>query len=1006
MCVLIDPLFSRMIPIPQISVAAARKSTIGTARQTKYRRVYWSFCCSSFQPCRSAVAGRDHRHDGPLLYSSNNFVATPSLHIRCTSSSARRYNGKILKQLSGEQQERQNERTTTTAPSTLPKSQPPSPTPQDIAKGVTALRRILDQHIVGHDDTKECIILGLVACEHVFLQGEPGTAKTYAAELAAQAAGLHTYSVQFHRDTRLQDLIGNPIIVREQQQQPQLSDASQQQQEPLIRKNAEIVRQSIERGGLLTAEVAVLDDLTRAPGEALNVLLRILNERTFGGGEDGRDNNNQGAATEYPLPLKCAIATANAPRDDMYVEPLDPANLDRFALQVQANGLIARQDWQCVQQVMDMVHVHPTSSSSSSSSHNGDGSEETNISHVIGSMDIVNQVSLGTDMRDCLVAFLQYLTQHSAVTTRNSLLTDRTFLVKAPRILRAHAAIHGRTKVQLQDMIALRHMTTFRVPPAVHHEVCQLLHFLAQQTAQEESKDVGGDGDDDDDDGNGRGGGKSNKESGMSMANYLTEMIQSFHRQQGDRGANFGRKESTKSFKMQEHGDGDDGGDQEEGEKKSTKQKHKGKKTSKAGNEEDELKELIESDGSSSSVFHASVMSFLPSSSPKKAQEGIFRTLRRLWGASKGPNVKLNLHRSAVSGAESVMAVLHGRSSRRRKTPIASSSIMKQSSGSAAGLPRERGRMQSMGDPNLFVDADAADIASWLTTPTASSLPCGLLRQPKRKGGSVALARDMSDSMWGPRAALASATALAAINLAKSRHMRFGYCEFAGEPTLYRQRPPTHHVHKFDDDCRHGRDPNDDEGLYQGRSSGGSASSELLIELSHLWKNQVSKVFGMLGYRTSLDGASSTVTALGGQFFGMDYAFCKRHARRLDTDGYTNLQEMLRQVLVHFQVSGLPPQERHLLIITDGAPTVGSTACVDEAALAKSLGVAIHPIFVQDECQQDIGEDDDKEPKRRKHIDTLNNDTNINSYPQVLKFLAEETNGVRFLASHEVSLDE
>ena len=44
-------------------------------------------------------------------------------------------------------------------------------------------------------------------------------------------------------------------------------------------------------------------------GEALNVLLRILNERTY---------------EEQDLPLKCAIATANAPRDDMYVEPLDP----------------------------------------------------------------------------------------------------------------------------------------------------------------------------------------------------------------------------------------------------------------------------------------------------------------------------------------------------------------------------------------------------------------------------------------------------------------------------------------------------------------------------------------------------------------------------------------------------------------------------------------------------------------------------------------------------------
>ena len=31
--------------------------------------------------------------------------------------------------------------------------------------------------------------------------------------------------------------------------------------------------------GILTADICVLDDISRAPGEALNVLLRLLNER-------------------------------------------------------------------------------------------------------------------------------------------------------------------------------------------------------------------------------------------------------------------------------------------------------------------------------------------------------------------------------------------------------------------------------------------------------------------------------------------------------------------------------------------------------------------------------------------------------------------------------------------------------------------------------------------------------------------------------------------------------
>ena len=70
-------------------------------------------------------------------------------------------------------------------------------------------------------------------------------------------------------------------------------------------------------------------------------LLKILNERNYGG---------------VDLPLRCAIATANSPRDDMYVEPLDPANLDRFALHVKSESLIFADDWNSVSHVIDMYN--------------------------------------------------------------------------------------------------------------------------------------------------------------------------------------------------------------------------------------------------------------------------------------------------------------------------------------------------------------------------------------------------------------------------------------------------------------------------------------------------------------------------------------------------------------------------------------------------------------------------------------------------------------------------
>ena len=104
----------------------------------------------------------------------------------------------------------------------------------------------------------------------------------------------------------------------------------------------EVIKSSTIPGGLLTSEICVLDDISRAPGEALNVLLRILNERRFG-------------TPSEDIPLMTAIATSNpAGEDQYYAEPLDPANLDRFTIQLQASGLVQQGDWAAASAVIDL----------------------------------------------------------------------------------------------------------------------------------------------------------------------------------------------------------------------------------------------------------------------------------------------------------------------------------------------------------------------------------------------------------------------------------------------------------------------------------------------------------------------------------------------------------------------------------------------------------------------------------------------------------------------------
>jgi hypothetical protein len=156
-------------------------------------------------------------------------------------------------------------------------------------RGVLRLRDQLDAAVIGQKPLKECLVLALIAKEHVYVEGPPGAAKTLLAETASATAGLSAFFCQLHRDTRLSELVGDAVIRREQ------------------RPTGELIRSEVEAGGLLTAEVAVLDDISRAPGEALNVLLRLLNERRW---------------HAKPIPLLTAIATGNPTSATYYNEPL------------------------------------------------------------------------------------------------------------------------------------------------------------------------------------------------------------------------------------------------------------------------------------------------------------------------------------------------------------------------------------------------------------------------------------------------------------------------------------------------------------------------------------------------------------------------------------------------------------------------------------------------------------------------------------------------------------
>ena len=317
-------------------------------------------------------------------------------------------------------------------------------------EGLGQIRSQMDNYVVGHDDVKEALLLGLIAREHIYLEGPPGTAKTMLAEITSEAAELEFFFYQLHRDTRLAELVGDTVIFREQEE------------------GGEVIRQMNRKGGILTSEICVLDDISRSPGEALNILLRVLNERKFGGDR---------------IPLLTAIATGNPTKDDYYNEPLDPANLDRFTLQMKTLGLLQRNNWESAAKVIDLY---------ASVNAGREIVDKVDRSALDEANTAMPKVDLTAAVKQLLLEFLNVLQNDYGCDETNSLLTDRTFLVKAVKILKAKAVLEGRDHCVPEDLFVLRYLTTFRVPEEVHNRIEDIIRDLLQKKklAQEESEEI------------------------------------------------------------------------------------------------------------------------------------------------------------------------------------------------------------------------------------------------------------------------------------------------------------------------------------------------------------------------------------------------------------------------------------------------------------------------------------------------------------------------------------
>src|SRR5262249_30224977 len=152
----------------------------------------------------------------------------------------------------------------------------------------------------------------------------PGSGKSALGRALGRAAGARTAELAFHRDASAADLLGEVHLRRERT------------------ARGERLALELAAGPSAHAEVLLLDDLARAPGEALGLLLRVLGERRLGG---------------EALPLESAIATAGPPDLESYADPLEPTQLDRFAIQFRVHGLLGARRFGVARALLDRANA-------------------------------------------------------------------------------------------------------------------------------------------------------------------------------------------------------------------------------------------------------------------------------------------------------------------------------------------------------------------------------------------------------------------------------------------------------------------------------------------------------------------------------------------------------------------------------------------------------------------------------------------------------------------------
>ena len=164
----------------------------------------------------------------------------------------------------------------------------------------------LDQILYGQQALTRQVLTALLAGGHVLLEGLPGLGKTELVKGLAHLSGLDFKRVQFTPDLLPGDITGNHI----------LQDVAGQG------------RQLVFRKGPIFAQIVLADEINRASPKTQSALLEAMQERCV-----------TVLDATHPLPRPFFVLATQNPVELDGTYPLPEAQLDRFHVKLEVNGV-------------------------------------------------------------------------------------------------------------------------------------------------------------------------------------------------------------------------------------------------------------------------------------------------------------------------------------------------------------------------------------------------------------------------------------------------------------------------------------------------------------------------------------------------------------------------------------------------------------------------------------------------------------------------------------------